>query len=230
MKHSRLSELRSKVGPAWTRLDRGADTAIRYANCLGAVRGLALYALTSVRQPSRGRVVEATVVGTGVKLLVRLGTSDVSVYNRIFCWREYEWHFEKSPKVIVDASAYTGLSSAYFAMRYPEDRIIAIEPGRSNYNLLVRNTGSFGNVHPVHAALWTSQKPVTLIDPGYGAWGLQVREGSMGDDTQDKAGCSRSFFNAVKDFPIGLWHGENVFVARPGSSLVSRDVQHVVQA
>lgn len=29
-----------------------------------------------------------------------------------------------------------------------------------------------------------------------------------------KAGCSRSFFSAVKDFSVEAWRGENVLVAR----------------
>jgi hypothetical protein len=68
-----------------------------------------------------------------VALQVRLGTSDINVFVHVFRWGEYAWEFAESPRVIVDAGAYTGLSTAYFAMRYPAAKIIAIEPDEANF-------------------------------------------------------------------------------------------------
>ncbi len=169
------SRLRSAIGLAWARGDDVVDRATRYANCFGAVQGPLLYML-SARPRVRGRLHEATVPGTDIKVLLRLGTSDISVFNGMFCWQEYGWEFGSQPRTIVDAGAYTGLSAVYFAMRFPEARIIAIEPGESNFGLLVRNTARFANVEPVHAALWSHSGSLVLSDPGTGAWGLQVRE------------------------------------------------------
>jgi FkbM family methyltransferase len=76
----------------------------------------------------------------------------------------------------VDAGAYTGLSSVFFAMRYPESQIIAIEPSDGNFAVLVRNSERFKNIEPVHAALWGQSGWLTLADPGHGAWSHQVRE------------------------------------------------------
>ena len=169
------SRLRSSIGLAWVHGDDVVDKVTRYANCFGGVRGPLLY-LLSPRPRFRGRLLEATVPGTDIKVVLRLGTSDVSVFNGMFCWREYGWDFESQPRTIVDAGAYTGLSAVYFALRFPEARIIAIEPSESNFDLLVRNTARFGNVQPVHAALWSHSGSLELSDPGTGAWGLQVCE------------------------------------------------------
>lgn len=171
-----LSKLPSRVGFAWAYADRAVNKTVRYANCFGPARGPLLYAYSTIRPSARGLPVEAPVADTDSTLLVRLGTSDVTVFNGIYCWREYDWTFQRSPRVIVDAGAYTGLSSAYFAMRYPEAQIIAIEPSASNFEVLVRNTERFENVFPIHAALWAHAGSLILTDPGDGAWGLRIRE------------------------------------------------------
>jgi len=273
-----LSKLVSKVWLGWTRADRSVDNAVRYANCFGGTRGLFFYFLSRIFRAYRGRLIETRVAGTDIRLLVRLGTSDVSVFNGIYCWREYDWEFQKPPRVIVDAGAYTGLSSVFFAMRYPESQIIAIEPSDSNFEVLVRNSERFKNIKPVHAALWVQPGWLTVADPGRGAWGLQVKENrdmtdhcserlsdnsgqlvraiTLSDILRDyginridllkldiegserelfsdyehwigqvdsiimelhdrfRAGCSRSFFKAIDEFPIESWRGENVLVMR----------------
>jgi FkbM family methyltransferase len=188
-----LSKLISKAWLAWTRANRSVDNAVRYANCFGGARGLLLYALCRILRSYRGRVVETRVAGTDIRLLVRLGTSDISVFNGIYCWREYDWDFRSPPRVIVDAGAYTGLSSVFFAMRYPESQIIAIEPSDSNFEVLVRNSERFKNIKPVHAALWAQSGWLTLADPGRGAWGLQVREKrDMIHDSNERIGDNAS--------------------------------------
>jgi FkbM family methyltransferase len=105
-----------------------------------------------------------------------LGTSDIEVFKSIFLDEEYEWHLAVPPRVVVDAGAYTGFSAAWFSSRYTDAKIIAIEPSRSNFDLLRQNTAEFPNVIPRRAALWDSSGSVVVTDPGSGAWGFQVRQ------------------------------------------------------
>jgi FkbM family methyltransferase len=87
--------------------------------------------------------------------------------------------------VIVDAGGYTGLSAAYFATKYPEATIIAIEPDAENFELLTMNTARFRNVRPVRAAVWRESGMISLTDPGLGAVSFQVADpnsaGSAGE-------------------------------------------------
>jgi FkbM family methyltransferase len=277
-----LRKLPSRAGFAWAYVDQAVNRTLYYANCFGVARGPLLYASSTIYPSIRRRLAEAPVVGTDTRLLVRLGTSDITVFNGIYYWREYDWDFQNPPRVIVDAGAYTGLSSAYFAMRYPEARIIAIEPSDSNFEVLLRNTKRFENIFPVHAALWARNGSLTLEDVGDGAWGFQIRENEdspdVGAGSSDRsghrvsaitvsdvirdygldridllkldiegsekeifsdcgswigkvdaicmelhdrfrAGCSRSFFKVIDEFPIETWRGENVLVMRKGSPL-----------
>jgi FkbM family methyltransferase len=154
-----------------------------YARCFGTARGLATLGMVRCWPGSRGRLVDVPVPGSARSLQVRLGTSDINVFVHIYRWGEYAWEFAESPRVIVDAGAYTGLSTAYFAMRYPAAKIIAIEPDEANFQLLQRNTAAFANVQAVRAALWVESGSVALADPGYGPWGLQV-DGPTGTSTQ----------------------------------------------
>ena len=154
-----------------------ASTLSLYQQCFGLWRG-ALFTLL-VNLPGghfRNRTVKAFVPGSRRSLLVRLGTSDVLVFKNIFYDEEYEWHFTDPPRVVVDAGGYTGLSAAWFAGRYSDAKIIAIEPSTSNFDLLRRNTAGLPNILPRHAALWGSSGSVGLTDPGLDAWGFRVRQ------------------------------------------------------
>jgi FkbM family methyltransferase len=174
------------LGQAWAKLQDEVERAARYVNAFGIVRGCWL----NVRAGSGGaqRVhlskTASTGQGDGIRFRLRSGTSDVSVFNCVFVWNEYEWAFARPPKVIIDAGGYIGLSAAYFAMRYPAAQIIAVEPSQANYDLLLKNTAGFKNIHPIRAALWTHGGSLTLTDPGCDAWGFRVRDVQAAGDPE----------------------------------------------
>jgi FkbM family methyltransferase len=148
--------------------------AKEYSDCFGFIRGLALLVLTIVWPRSKAWKVKVAIPGRPGSVLVRPGTTDPSVFNTTFRSRQYNYDFIKPPSVIVDAGAYTGLSAAYFATRFPEATVIAIEPDGGNFDLLVRNTSRLKNVHPVRAALWSNSGMIELTDPGQGDWAFRV--------------------------------------------------------
>jgi hypothetical protein len=155
--------------------DEYARLLEKYVIVFGASRGAAIFA-ASLRPSSAGRRMATKVPGVDVPLTVRLGTSDATVLYDIFFRHEYGWKFSASPKVIIDAGGYTGLSAAFFALQYPDATIIAIEPSQDNFELLQINTARFPNVHAVNAAVWQESGTISLTDPGYDAWGFQVTE------------------------------------------------------
>ena len=63
--------------------------------------------------------VKVKIIGGKGNVFIRPGTTDLDVYNSIFIDEEFKVDFG-SPKFIVDAGAYTGLSSIWFANRYPD--------------------------------------------------------------------------------------------------------------
>jgi len=160
----------------WNRADRTVDNMFRYIGCFGLVRGPLLFLASAALPFARGRLCRAAVPGSSTRVLLRLGSSDISVFNGIFRWQEYGWDLERTPRTVVDGGAYIGLSAIYFTMRYPGVRVIAVEASEENFDLLVRNTSAFPNIEPVHAALWPRPGSLMLTDPGTGLWGLQVTD------------------------------------------------------
>jgi len=130
--------------------------------------------------------VGVTVPGLKHPLYLRLRTSDVPLFRSILLENEYDWPFAKLPRVIVDAGANVGFTSVFYATRYPEAKIIAIEPEPSNFAILRRNIAPYPNVEAIQAALWKEREDVHIVDPGLGCWAFQVRgqvepDGSVAD-------------------------------------------------
>jgi FkbM family methyltransferase len=191
----------------WGRVGRFMDVVFRYMGAFGLVRGPLLYLLSTACPPARGRLFKATIPGSNTRVFLRLGSSDISVFNGIFRWLEYGWDLEQ-PRTIVDGGAYIGLSAIYFTMRYPGVRVIAVEASRRNFDLLVRNTSAFPNIEPVNAALWPKPGMLVLTDPGTGLWGLQVKAptGSL-DAATDAAEGGADLIRAITIGDIIRDHG-----------------------
>ncbi len=72
-----------------------------------------------------------------------------------FYFRDYRKTYGiRPPKFIIDAGAHIGLTSVYFAQKYPQAKILAIEPDSENYYLLLKNTSPYPNIVPILGALW----------------------------------------------------------------------------
>lgn len=112
--------------------------------------------------------------GLPAPLYLRLRSSDVPTFEQVFEHQEYDFEVVHEPRVIVDAGANIGLASIWFASRFPDATIIAIEPEASNFELLKRNVAAWPNVIPLQAALWHRNEEISLLDPGYGHWGFMT--------------------------------------------------------
>jgi FkbM family methyltransferase len=134
-------------------------------------------------------------------LSLRIPSTDVLLYRQIFERAEYAVPVSRPPRVIVDAGANVGLSAVYFAHRFPDARIIAIEPEAHNFALLASNVADYPNVIPVKAALWHTNTVVDLFDPGLGPWGYVVGHRA------DCPGAWRQFTDAVTLDKVIHTHG-----------------------
>jgi FkbM family methyltransferase len=121
-----------------------------------------------------------------------VGTSDLPTYRQVFVENEYDFSADVQPKVIVDAGANVGLASLYFANKYPESKIIAIEPEKKNFEVLLKNVAPYPNIIALNAALWNKKGLINLVDPGLGSWGFMTEESS-----QDALGCYLHSVEAV---------------------------------
>src|SRR5262245_40199947 len=68
-------------------------------------------------------------VGADERLLrLRLGTTDVSVFDEVVVRGEYDFAAPGTVATVVDAGANIGITAAWYAARYPGCRVVAIEP------------------------------------------------------------------------------------------------------
>lgn len=81
----------------------------------------------------------------------------------------------------MDAGANIGMTSIYYANKFPKARIIAVEPEPSNFRELLNNVAPYPNITPIQAALWNRDCQLNLDSPkiespGFDKFRFQVRE------------------------------------------------------
>lgn len=143
-----------------------------YARTVGA-RGIAGAALGGLA--GHPRLLEMRHRDMRHPFWVRVPSTDVPTLDQIVVRREYAFDVGREPRVIVDAGANVGLASIYFASRFPDARIVAIEPEAGNAQLLERNAAPYANIRVVRAALWHENARLQVVDPGLGEWGFRTR-------------------------------------------------------
>lgn len=107
-------------------------------------------------------------------VLLRTRSSDVATYHQIFIKTGYDVDLAVTPQTIIDAGANVGFTSVYFAQKYPQANILAIEPESANFKLMRKNTRPYPTIVPVKAALWNTNAEIVIADPGVGTWGFRT--------------------------------------------------------
>lgn len=158
-----------------------------YYSLFGA-RGLLWGAVARVLRKSIQ--VEVEVPGITHPVNLRLRTTDVGSCQEILLRTPYEWRFPEPPRVIVDVGANIGFASVSYASRYPDARIIAVEPEPSNYEVLRKNVAPYANVTPVKAALWKDARPLAIVDTGGGHTTFRIRNESNGAASAPASGVT----------------------------------------
>ena len=115
--------------------------------------------------------------GISYPVHLRPGTSDDDVLTQIFVGKEYGVDIGIVPEIIIDAGANIGLSTIWFKNKYPDAKIIAVEPDEDNIAMIKRNIQYYDNVFVVQAALWNKHTSVSVSDKrGMGKWSLIAEE------------------------------------------------------
>jgi FkbM family methyltransferase len=138
------------------------ETCVRYVRHFGLRGAIATYRRIWT---AGGALCEIVVPGLRHPIAVRSGTADASTLEKIFVWDEYDLDYPPGVHTIIDAGANIGLSAVFFATRFPNARVIAVEPEAANYRLLERNAAPYPQVTPLRAALWSNDMQVSLSNP-----------------------------------------------------------------
>ncbi len=109
--------------------------------------------------------------------------SELLALEEIFVGGEYEVSLPSPPAVIVDLGANAGQASRFFRSRYPDARIIAVEPDPATFRHLERNLGADGNAVTRQIAVTAAPGEVRLRRFQDASWMTQVT--TDGEDAED---------------------------------------------
>lgn len=113
-------------------------------------------------------------------IIIRRGTTDFETFVQIFSRKEYDFPQIRKPEWIVDAGANIGLFSVWAKNRWPEAKIIAVEPEVFNYSIMARNLEHYEGIKMLNGGLWGFAQNLAIYDKhGLGECGYvtEAREG-----------------------------------------------------
>lgn len=174
----------------------------------------------------------------GRKFFIRPSVADREVCRQVFLDREYSisgmaragelmaFYNACSNPLIIDAGANIGAASVWYALTYPRATIVAIEPGRDNFELLKKNTKSFPSVISVNAAIASVSGTLFLCDSGQGAWGYRTASQPSGDSYSVPSMTIEELLALVPNrtpyiFKIDIEGAESELFSRPPAQLGS---------
>ncbi|MEI6299845.1 MAG: FkbM family methyltransferase [Betaproteobacteria bacterium] len=120
-------------------------------------------------------------------LKCRPGTSDLDVFGQIFVVREYRCldDVHVGAGLIIDCGGNVGYSSAYFLSRFPEAKILVVEPDEENFRVLAENLAPYGDRCGAFCnAVWSHKTGLVIAESTFGdgkEWSRQVRATRPGE-------------------------------------------------
>jgi FkbM family methyltransferase len=149
---------------------------------------------------------QLTLRGVG-RVMLRRGQSDMMCMRQVFAGLEYD--LSTMPRVqarvdaamkrildlgevpiIIDGGANIGAASIWYAQRYPEAKIVAVEPEPGNYEVLLANVRGWANVMPVNAGLGGQRGRARVNTDGLG-WAAQTSRSDDGVELLTIRDCVR---------------------------------------
>lgn len=145
---------------------------MKYINGYGLVTGLRLYFYTK-NVPPNG--IQLPFLKHRVHL--RKAMSDRLMFEQLFLKKEYDIEIPFEPKTIIDLGANAGFASIFFANRFPEAKIVCLEPDEENYQLTKKNTAAYQNITALKGAIWHKTERLKVVDHGHGEAAYMVEPG-----------------------------------------------------
>jgi FkbM family methyltransferase len=127
-----------------------------------------------LRRPGR-RARTVRLRANGVPVTFELGDiGELHGVREVLVQGDYSLEPPAPPQVILDLGANIGAAAVYFATRWPEARIVALEPDPATFARLARNTSTFERVTALQLAVAGEAGEATLYRTGYTLTGSLV--------------------------------------------------------
>ena len=107
---------------------------------------------------------------------IRDNPFDYATFEEVLLRRTYDISFTAKPTSIIDGGANIGLTSIFFASRFPNARIVSIEPEEGNFELLKKNAAPYKNITPLKGGVWSHHTWLEISDASAGNNAFTVTE------------------------------------------------------
>jgi FkbM family methyltransferase len=150
---------------------------------------------------SSGRTTLAVTGGSPARTVtvrLREGTSDWMTFDQVFLEEDYDLRplprygeiaqtyrelSRRGTPLIVDLGANIGLSPLYFAMTWPEAKVVGLEPDPGNFVLFRENVAGVANIEAVQAGAASRATMLNIVDPSAGKNAFRTAVGEGGKVT-----------------------------------------------
>jgi FkbM family methyltransferase len=117
-------------------------------------------------------------------LTLRPFAGDLFVLYEVLAFKAYHIATSLLPtdnvRVIVDCGANIGITSLFFAARYPGATILSVEPHPENFSLLKTNVAQVPRILPIHACVTGTPQSAVRFTDNRAAWGNRIATGTDG--------------------------------------------------
>jgi len=127
------------------------------------------------------KVISVKIPHIATPIFVRLGTTDANNFQENFMQIEFPLPDYLTPQFIIDAGANVGYASLFLMNKFPEAKIISIEPEASNFKMLNKNCGTYPHFESLNSAVWVNDGCVKIVNPETGNTGFRVEETTSDD-------------------------------------------------
>lgn len=104
---------------------------------------------------------------------LRPKSTDVEVFNQMFIYKQYSFFpVQGAVRTVVDLGGNNGLSALFFHRRYPDATIYVLEPDKSNFEALKKNTAGIDKIIAINKAIWKENGTVNLSSTE--SWAIRI--------------------------------------------------------
>lgn len=118
---------------------------------------------------------------------MRKNPYDYATFEEVLLREDYNIDFGFEPRTIIDGGANIGLTSVFFANKFPNANIVAVEPEKENFQMLQKNTSSYSNISLLSAGIWDHNAFLSVVDEGKGNNAFTVKEVPVNTENAIKA-------------------------------------------
>lgn len=149
---------------------------IQLIRFFGVVEGSRIF--SRIFFSSKNKVVKFNSKRFRNQVRIRKSNSDIEIFYQVFCELQYDmlFYLDFTPRRIIDCGSNVGYSCLYFADKFQDAEIVAIEPESNNFALLELNTCNYGNIRRYHAAIWDHPAVLSIKDEMQGSAGFEMQE------------------------------------------------------